>query len=86
MDTYANIKKQTYIMPDGSTAEITSAKDYTFVVVTADPEYRILQRCTTLKYANERLAYYQHIWAGEPLPLLIVKRSESQFIYRQETP
>ncbi len=86
MDTHANIKLQKYTMPDGSTLEIESAKNYKFVVVTQDPAWRIIAKCNNKTQAANQLAYYQLIWAGHTEPLGIMPRTSFSYPMRDYDP
>jgi hypothetical protein len=80
MDTYSNDKLQYFVTSEGNKLIVHSIKNIPFIVVTKDPDYRIIAYCKTEKIANERLAYFNKIWASSEYPVMIIKRDNSVFI------
>jgi hypothetical protein len=85
---YCTAKIQRFVMPDGSVKDIEDTHHWKFLVVTADPDYRILVKCSSRKYADNRFAYYRRLWdlssAGVNIPIWIISRKSFEYVYDGE--
>lgn len=80
MDAYTNDKLQYFITPDNTKLIVHSIKNIAFIVVTKDPNYRIIAYCQTKKFAVNRLNYFNKIWINSEYPVMIIKRDSYEYI------
>jgi len=73
-------KTQTFIAPDGSELTYHSTRDYKFVVIVSDPDWRIIACSETRRFAEKRLDYYKKIWPDYIDRMTIVKRHNKEYI------
>jgi hypothetical protein len=70
-------------MPDGSFKEIEDTHHWKFIVITKDPEYRLLAKCSSRKEADNRYSYFVKCWgdAITECPIWIIPRNSFEYIY-----
>jgi hypothetical protein len=85
MDTHSSVKLQKFVMPDGRVAEITSAKDYKFLLAyESGNHWNTISLNVTKRGVEERLAYYEKIWRGKNTHFEIIRRTSKEFINREQ--